>query len=311
MRIVFMGSQTWGLISLEAALASGHEVALVVTHPEPTEAYALHFNDSVAEFATAKGLPLAVAKTTTPRVLDQIRAAQAGVILSSNWRRRLPDDALAAAKHGGINVHRSLLPRFCGFAPINWAVACGATETGVTIHRMVNDFDLGDIVAQEAFPIGPTETATEVFHKTNPVVRRLVPAALDRLAAGETSFLKQDPAEAEFFHARSEAELRIDWQRPRREIYNLVRAQSDPFLNAFTTFKGTRLWIKTAALPERRYRGTPGRLFERVEGAGVVALCGRDAVEGQGIVLGDVMLEGQPPCRSGELFTRLDVYLGS
>lgn len=311
MRVVFMGSQTWGLVSLEAALASGHEVALVVTHPEPTEPYALHFNDSVADFARGQGLPLVVAKTASPRVLEQIRAAEPGIILSSNWRRRLPAEVLAIPEHGGINVHRSLLPRFCGVAPINWAIARGATETGVTIHRMSGDFDLGDIVAQEGFPIGPTETATDVFHRTTPVVRRLVPAALARLAAGDVALRQQDPAQAEFFHPRGEAELRIDWNRPRRAVYNLIRAQSDPFLNAFTVHGGAKLRVKTASLPERRYCGTPGRLFERVEG-GVVVLCGDDGgEEGQGLVLGDVMLEGRPPCPAGELFTRLDVYLGS
>lgn len=310
MRIVFVGFQTWGLITLKAVLAAGHEVALVVTHPTPTEEYAQHFNESVAEFAEKRGVPVAVGTTMTPDIVRRVEHLSPEVIVSSNWRRRLPPAFLRCAKYGGVNIHRSMLPRYAGVAPINWAVANGEAVSGVTIHMMTDDFDLGDIVLQEAFAISPTETATDIFYKTTPIVERLVPEALAQLGSGTVQFIKQDAAQAEFFHPRGEQELRIDWSRRNTEVFNLIRAQSDPFMNAFTSFEGRRLKVKKASLPERRYRGTPGRVCERLPDVGVVVLCGGSGLSGQGLVIELVQLDDQPPCRAGEAFPRMGFYLG-
>jgi methionyl-tRNA formyltransferase len=306
-----MGFQTWGLVTLRTVQQAGHDIVLVVTHPEPTDLYAQHFNESVAEYARAQALPLAVATTVTPEIAYQLKGVQPDILISSNWRRRLSPAVLRSARLGGINVHRSLLPHYAGVAPINWAIANGEVETGVTIHLMTEAFDLGDIVVQERVPIGHTETATDVFHKTTPVIQRLLPEALAQLDSGTARLMKQDPRLAEFFHPRGERELRINWAKSAAEIYNLIRAQSDPFANAFTVFEGHKLKVKTASLPEHRYRGTPGRLCERVPPDGVLVLCGAGSEpSGQGLILHTLQAEGQAPCKATEFFHRLGVYLG-
>lgn len=311
MRVVFMGFQTWGLVTLQAVQQAGHDIGLVVTHPEPTDEYTQHFNDSVAEYARGTGLPLAIAPTVTPEIIKQISELQPDLIVSSNWRRRLPSTVLDSTSLGGINVHRSLLPRYAGVAPINWAIANGEMETGVTVHLMTEAFDLGDIVLQERLPIGHTETATDVFHKTTPVIQRLLPKALAQLDNGTATLIPQDPQQVEFFHPRGERELRIDWSKPATAVYNLIRAQSDPFANAFTVFEGHKLQVKTASLPARRSRGTPGRICERVSPDGVLVLCGEGfGLSGQGLVLHTLQAEGQPPCNATEFFRHLGCYLG-
>lgn len=310
MRVVFVGFQTWGLITLKSMLTAGHDVVLVLTHPPPAQEHAQHFNDSIAEFATQRGLTVIVGSTATADIVRRVQDISPEIIVASNWRRLLPTALLRCAKFGGINVHRSMLPRYAGVAPINWAVANGETESGVTIHMMTDDFDLGDIVVQEPFAIGPTETATDIFHKTTPIIERLVPEALARLGNGTARLVEQDPAHAEFFHPRGEQELRIDWSKPNVDVYNLIRAQSDPFMNAFTSFDGRRLNVKKASLPERRYRGTPGRVCERLAGGGVVVLCGGPGLQGQGVVLEIVKLETGPACKACDVFPRMGVYLG-
>jgi len=309
MRVVFTGFQTWGLVTLRALHAAGHEVALVITHPSPTDEHAQHFNESVAKFAEQRGLPVVICSAVSADVVRRVESLEPDVIVSSNWRRLLPSLLLRSAKHGGINIHRSMLPRYAGVAPINWAVANGETKSGVTIHMMTDEFDMGDIVVQEALPIGPAETATDIFHKTTPIVERLVVEALTRLDSGTVQLIKQDAAQAEFFHPRGDKELRIDWAKTNVEIYNLIRAQSDPFANAFTSFEGKRLKIKTAALPDRRYRGTPGRVCERLPDGGVIVICGGGSPRGQGLILKTVQLEDRPACNADKAFPRMGCYL--
>src|SRR5262249_49594508 len=154
-----------------------------------------------------------------------------------------------------------------------------------TVHFLNEDFDLGDIILQEAISIGPTETATDIFHKTIPLVVSLTLQALDLIEDGKVHLTPQDPGQASFFHKRSTHESLIDWQRDVIAIYNLIRAQSDPYPNAFTYHKGKKLHIKKASLPSKNFCGTPGRVFCRVP-SGVVVL-GNTSLphHNQGIIL--------------------------
>jgi methionyl-tRNA formyltransferase len=305
-----MGFQSWGLVTLRAIVASGHDVVLVVTHPSDLEEYSASFRESVKEFAIARGIPTIESRTAKDAtVIGRILQEKADVIVASNWRRYIPMELLHKLPHGGINVHRSLLPLYGGLAPINWAIVDGAVESGVTIHMLADDFDLGDVLLQERFSIGPDETATDVFHKTTPLVTRMVPEVLCQLDTGVVKRVPQDPRAATFFHSRTERENRIDWHRPRSAVYNLIRAQSDPFPNAFTNFGTTRVLVKSALMADHCYRGTPGRIVRRTS-EGVVVLCGDEGRGNQGLLLRTVAGPNGDPIPAAVFFEKGDGYLG-
>jgi methionyl-tRNA formyltransferase len=310
MSIVFFGFQSWGLATLRAMVEGGREVALVITHPDAEDPYHRHFTESVAEYASAAGVPVMVKSQADSEVISAVERCAPRYIVSSNWRRVLPGAALSAARMFAFNVHRSMLPRYAGLAPINWAIANGETRVGVTIHLMGAEVDLGDIVAQEGFDVGPAETATEVFKRTNPVVARQILYALQAADAGQLRRKKTDPACAEFFHVRGERELLIDWRAERRHVHNLIRAQSDPFANAYTFLDEQVLKIKSARMPLLCYRGTPSRVVHKPEGGGAIVLCGISPDDvWQGLELVEVALDDGPPQPAADVL-RVGQYLG-
>ncbi|MEE6262502.1 methionyl-tRNA formyltransferase [Plantactinospora sonchi] len=281
MRVVMFGYQTWGHRTLQALLDSEHEVSLVVTHPKSEHAYEKIWDDSVAELAEKHDVPVLVRQRPgDAELLDRLRAAQPEIIVATNWRTWIPPEIFNLPPRGTLNVHDSLLPAYAGFAPLIWALINGESEVGVTAHMMDETLDAGDIVLQRAVPVGPTDTATDLFHRTLELFGPITVDALALIASGRTDWVRQDRSKASFFHKRSVEDSRIDWTRPADEIERLVRAQSDPYPNAFTHHDGERLRILGARVSEGRYGGTPGRIFYR-EGDGVVIVAGPDAQRGR------------------------------
>lgn len=311
MRVVFMGYQTWGHRVLAALLDSAHEVPLVITHPRSNHAYETIWADSVQGLAADAGIPTLVRSyANDDEVVDTLRELEPDILVSSDWRSWVAPRTYAVAEHGAINIHDGLLPRYGGFAPLNWALINGESEVGVTVHFMNEEFDLGDIVLQERVPIEPKDTVTTLFHKTIDLFAPMTLDALDLIASGCTTWTKQDPAEATFFHKRSVEDSRIHWDRSAVQISNLVRAQVDPYPSAFTFHDGTRLEVLAAHASERRYGGTPGRIFCR-EGEGVVVVCGPRAGTGEepGIVIEQVRLPDGDVRSAHEMFPRMGGYL--
>ncbi|MFC6016751.1 methionyl-tRNA formyltransferase [Plantactinospora solaniradicis] len=281
MRVVMFGYQTWGHRTLEALLNSEHEVSLVVTHPRSEHAYEKIWDDSVAELAEKHDVPVLIRKRPgDAELMDRLRQAEPDVIVATNWRTWIPPEIFNLPPHGTLNVHDSLLPAYAGFSPLIWALLNGEREVGVTAHLMDDTLDAGDIVLQRAVPVGPTDTATDLFHRTLELFGPITVDGLALIASGRTDWRKQDRSRASFFHKRSEEDIRIDWTRPVDEIERLVRAQSDPYPNAFTHHDGQRVRILSARVSQGRYGGTPGRIFYR-EGDGVVIVAGPEARSGR------------------------------
>ncbi|WP_422769126.1 methionyl-tRNA formyltransferase [Plantactinospora sp. WMMC1484] len=280
MRVVMFGYQTWGHRTLQALLDSEHEVTLVVTHPPSEHAYEKIWDDSVAELAEKHDVPVLLRQRPgDPELMERLRQAAPDVIVATNWRTWIPPEIFNLPPHGTLNVHDSLLPAYAGFSPLIWALLNGEREVGVTAHLMDETLDAGDIVLQRAVPVGPTDTATDLFHRTLELFGPITVDGLALIASGRTNWVRQDRTRASFFHKRSIEESRIDWNWPADEIERLVRAQSDPYPNAFTHHDGARLRILSARVSEGRYGGTPGRIFYR-EGDGVVIVAGADARRG-------------------------------
>ncbi|MYZ38343.1 MULTISPECIES: methionyl-tRNA formyltransferase [unclassified Streptomyces] len=311
MRVVMFGYQTWGHRTLQALLDSEHEVVLVVTHPKSDHVYEKIWDDSVAELAEKHGVPVLLRNRPDDEdLLRRLREAAPDIIVANNWRTWLPPEIFDLPRHGTLNVHDSLLPAYAGFSPLIWALINGEPEVGVTAHRMDAELDAGDIVFQRSVPVGATDTATDLFHRTVDLIGPIVTDSLDAIASGSARWVSQDRSRASFFHKRSIEDSRIDWSWPAEDLERLVRAQSDPYPNAFTHHRGRRVRIVSAAVSQARYGGTPGRIFIR-EGDGVVIVAGPDARTGRskGLVIRRLRTEDGTEHAATEYFRTMGGYL--
>lgn len=276
MRVAMFGYQTWGHRTLQALLDSPHEVVLVVTHPPSEHSYESIWSDSVEDLARSHGIAVHLAQRPDDALAARLRDAAPDIVVANNWRTKLPREIFDAPPHGTLNLHDSLLPRFTGFSPVIWSLISGAAETGLTAHRMDDDLDTGDIVVQRAVPIGERDTATELVQATIDLIPEVLTEALAAIESGTAEWTPQDLAQRTFFHKRSDLDSRIDWTWPAEEIDRLIRAQSDPYPDAWTHYRGERIGITRAHVSTCCYGGTPGRVFIH-EGDGMAIVAGPSA----------------------------------
>jgi len=264
-KAVVFGYHDVGVRCLGALLDAGVQVPLVVTHrDDPHERV---WFASVAELARSKGLDT-VLDPEIGALLARLRAIAPDFIFSFYYRRMLPPEVLATAKRGAYNMHGSLLPKYRGRAPVNWAVLKGETETGATLHEMVAKPDAGRIVDQRAVPIGPDDLAVDVFRRVTDAAETVMRRSIGPLLAGKARLRPNDLAKGSYFSGRRPEDGRIDWTKSAREIHDLVRAVAPPYPGAFCD----RLKIyrtQTVARPAPSAQLGPFR-----EGGEWFALCG-------------------------------------
>ena len=252
-----------GVRCLSVLLAQGVQVVLVVTHDDkPGENI---WFDSVE--ALARQHALRVIKPEDPNaaaVVAEIRALRPDFLFSFYYRNMLGPELLALPRRGAYNMHGSLLPKYRGRVPVNWAVIKGERETGATLHEMVVKPDAGGIVEQQAVPIGPEDTAAEVFAKVTDAAEQVLARALPALIAGTARIRPQDLAQGGYYGGRKPGDGRIDWTKSAAEVHNLVRGVAPPYPGAFTQIGGLTLRIlRTRLEPNRHPRsGAPGLYFE-------------------------------------------------
>jgi methionyl-tRNA formyltransferase len=168
-----------------------------------------------------------------PEVLAQLRLLKPDFLFSFYYRHMLKPEVLALAPRGALNMHGSLLPRYRGRVPINWAVINGETETGATLHYMVEKPDAGDIVDQQAVPILADDTALDVFRKVTQAAETVLQRSLPALIAGNAPRIAQNLAAGNYCGGRKPEDGRIDWQWPALRVHNLVRGVAPPYPGAF------------------------------------------------------------------------------
>ncbi|MFC8285550.1 methionyl-tRNA formyltransferase [Streptomyces cyaneofuscatus] len=310
MRVVMFGYQTWGHRTLQALLDSEHDVVTVVTHPKSEHAYEKIWSDSVADLAEKHGIPVIIRNRPDDELVERLKEVAPDIIVANNWRTWMPPEIYNLPVHGTLNIHDSLLPAYAGFSPLIWALINGEPEVGVTAHLMDEELDAGDIVIQRSVAVGPTDTTTDLFHRTVDLIAPVTTEALALIASGQTVFTRQDRSKASFFHKRAEEDIRIDWTWPAEDLERLIRAQSAPYPSAFTFHKGQRLEVVSAVVSEGRYGGTPGRIFYR-EGDGVVIVAGADARTGRnhGLAITRVRTGDGRELPATEYFTSMGGYL--
>lgn len=243
-RIVFMGTPEFAVASLDAILSAGYTVAAVVTAPDKPAGRGMQLTESaVKKYAREKGLLiLQPEKLKAPAFLGELRSLAADLQIVVAFRM-LPEVVWNMPPMGTVNLHGSLLPQYRGAAPINWAVINGETETGVTTFKLQQDIDTGNILLQDRFPIGPTETAGEVHDRMKEVGAQLLVRTIEGLAAGNLAAIpQQNPAGLRHAPKISTETGHIDWTKPTTEVYNLIRGLS-PFPGAFTYLDGKLLKI--------------------------------------------------------------------
>jgi methionyl-tRNA formyltransferase len=241
-RAVVFAYHDVGVRCLRTLLAHGIEVPLVLTHADaPGENI---WFESVAQHAGWHGIEVMMPENpNAPAIMRRIEAARPDFLFSFYYRSMLGAELLALPARGAYNVHGSLLPKYRGRVPVNWAVLRGESETGATLHAMAHKPDAGDIVAQQAVPILPDDTALEVFRKVTTAAELVLHRCLPGLIAGTAPHRPQDLSAGSYFGARSARDGAIDWRQGARAAHNLIRAVAPPYPGAFTEAEGMPLRI--------------------------------------------------------------------
>ncbi len=231
-----------GVRCLSVLLAQGVKVQLVVTHQDnPGENI---WFESVEKLATLHGIPVITPDNpNVQEVVTQICALQPDFIFSFYYREMLKAPLLAIPKRGALNMHGSLLPKYRGRVPVNWAIIKGETQTGSTLHYMTEKPDNGDLVAWQAVPILPNDTALQVFQKVTVAAEIALNAILPDLIAGKVNAIKQDLSLGAYFGGRRAEDGVIDWSFSASVIHNLVRAVAPPYPGASTVLMGRPMRI--------------------------------------------------------------------
>ncbi len=248
-----------GYECLQALIGRGSHIVAVFTHnDDPAEKI---WFKSVAALARQHAIPVHAPDSVNTAVwIEHIRALRPQILFSFYYRNLICQEILDIPPLGAFNMHGSLLPRYRGRVPINWAVLNGETRTGATLHMMVKRPDAGDIVDQEEVPIGSLDSAQQVFARVTAAARRVLERQIDAIEAGNAPRRAQDETTASYFGGRKPEDGRINWTLPAQRIFNLIRAVTHPYPGAFTDLGERRLFIWWA-FPRPDGRATPGRVL--------------------------------------------------
>jgi len=287
-RAVVFAYHDVGARCLAVLLAGGVDVALVVTHrDDPREEI---WFASVERLARDHGLDVATPEPAElPALAARVAALAPDFVFSFYYRHMLPAALLAAARRGAFNMHGSLLPKYRGRVPVNWAILRGERETGATLHEMVAKPDAGRIADQMAVPILPDDRAIDVFRKVTVAAELVLHRALPALVDGSARLEPQDLAQGSYFGPRRPEDGRIDWSRDAREVHDLVRAVAPPYPGAFTTLAGAKLRVlRTRVLETAPGKAGPWLAVDSRER--LVARC----ADGGALHILEAELDGEP-----------------
>lgn len=286
--VVFAYSEV-GYRCLRVLLDQGVSIPLLFTHADdPGEA---RWWGSVRDLACEAGVRVETpADPNTPEWIAAGEAAGADFLFSFYYRHMLSRGWLGVASRGALNMHGSLLPRYRGRAPVHWAILNGETETGASLHYMVEKPDAGALIDQQAVPILADDNALAVSMKVAAAAEQVLARSLPRLIDGSAVARPLDLAQGSYFGRRTPEDGRIDWRRGARAVHDLVRAVAPPFPGAFTDVNGCRLalWETRPDAGPLRHAGLAPCLYAD-DGGWVV-----DCADGQRLRITQLAIDGRP-----------------
>jgi methionyl-tRNA formyltransferase len=283
MRIVFMGTNLTGWLCLNELLAMGEEVVSIFTTPS---SFNISYSDKPVNVATHRSfdglaqennIPLLSVTEKFGTYADSLRELQPDLVLVSGWYHLIPQTMLSIPRLGCIGFHPSLLPKYRGGAPVNWAIINGERETGMSMFYFDNGVDSGDVIGQAQVSIDDRDTIATLYEKINRATLVLIRKMVPKLKDGSAPRLKQDESQATYFPQRSPEDGLIDWGRPAATIYDWVRAQTTPYPGAYTYLDNQKLVIWSAELldrPNNHVPGMDGYVMRVHRGQGVEVLTG-------------------------------------
>jgi methionyl-tRNA formyltransferase len=259
-RIVVCAYHNVGYRCVSELLRLGAEIVMLFTHEDsPTEEI---WFASVRELAEQHGIPYLTTDINDPENMKQLQEIAPDFILSFYYRNMIKPEVLAIPSMGALNLHGSYLPKYRGRVPVNWAVINGETETGATLHYMVEKPDAGDIVDQEKVAIAFTDTAHDVFGKVTAAAETVIARVWPLLRDGKAERSPMNLAAGSYYGGRKPDDGRIDWTKSAVQIYNLIRGVTHPYPGAFTFLDGKKVIIWKAWPMEGA--ATPGQIVSQV-----------------------------------------------
>ena len=286
MRILFMGTPDIAAASLQAILDAGHEVCGVFTREDkPVGRKQTLTAPPVKELALRRGLPVFQPRTLRDEEAQQaIRRLDPQLIVVVAYGRILPPEVLAVPAFGCINLHVSLLPKYRGAAPVQWAVINGEAETGVSIMYLDEGVDTGDILMSAPVAIGPEETSGELFERVTALGAKTLVRAVAAIERGETRRTPQDHTKATLAPMLTKEMARFDFDRPAKKLHDLIRGM-DPWPVAYFEREGKKVKVRRSRLAAGG--GAPGQVLCLDP---LTVACAEGALE-----LGEVVPEGKKP----------------
>jgi len=306
MKIVFCGTPEFAVPTLEAVVAAGHDVRLVVTQPDRASGRGLAVSEPpVKRTALALGLPVTQPEKikNNTEFQEQLAVIAPEVILVVAYGRIIPQWMLDMPVHGNLNLHASLLPKYRGAAPIQWAVANGERITGNTTMRIDAGLDTGDILLQSEVPIGPAQTAEELFPILAKDGAALMVETLRRLNAEMTHARRQDDASATLAPILKREDGRIDFAHDAQTIFNRWRG-FQPWPGAFTSFRGKKFIVHAMQVVTAVKGLAAGEMLVRERALYV------GCANGTALRLDEVQMEGKKRMPVGEFLRGYKIETG-
>ena len=262
MTLVFLGTPSFAVPTLERMVQAGHRVLAVFTQPDRPKGRGGQLSTSpVKESALQLGLPVyQPERIRRPEPVEQLKQMQPDAMVVVGYGQIIPQSIIDIPRHGIINVHGSLLPKYRGAAPIQWAIANGESTTGVTTMRIDAGLDTGDMLLKWETSIGPEENSVELGQRMAQAGADLLVETLAEVEAGTLRAQRQDSAQATLAPILKKEDGRVDWNWPARKIFNRSRGFL-PWPGAYSYFRGQLFHIWKARVAEENSEGLPGCLM--------------------------------------------------
>lgn len=264
MRVVFMGTPDFAVGALESLIEAGHQVTAVVTQPDKPKGRGKELQMTPIKVCAQKhGIPVfQPVKIREPEAVETLRSYQADIFVVAAFGQILPEEILSMPRYGCVNIHASLLPKYRGAGPIQWAIINGEKITGVTIMRMDKGLDTGDMLFKTEVEIAPRETADTLHDKLAEAGARLIVEALAKIEAGDVTPVKQNDADSCYAKMLNKSMGKIDWQMEAEKLDCLIRGLiSWPGASAVYRGKTLKIWEEEAVSEQElmTWEGLPGQ----------------------------------------------------